>query len=372
MIVEVTGTGTANKGAELMLAAIRVHCCDTLPDVKLAVTPHFGPYDRRAHYGLLQKVTWKKWGRSRLGFSLLPPGFRAAYGMVTEDQVGAVFDAAGFAFGDQHEASRTVHFADDVTRWKRAGKKVVLLPQALGPFEQPVIREAFKRVVDQADLIYARDPISFEYVQGLSGTSKHLRLAPDFTNLVKPAEPMQQSEEVLIVPNHRMVEKTGDAAGAYLPFLARCVEAIESRGATWGLLLHDDRIDRQLVDPFKQLLGRDFPVHSANDPIALKAMLGGAQLVIGSRFHALVGALSQAVPTIASGWSHKYEMLFEDYACPEMVLPIDAALDRIGQALEVGLGASRNQQVESLRMKAGEQLSRVRQMWSEVDELLAP
>lgn len=372
MIVEVTGTGTANKGAELMLAAIRDHFLEAMPDVQLAVTPHFGPYTRRAHYGLLQKVNWMKWGRSRVGFSLLPQGFRSAYGMVTEEQVHAVLDAAGFAFGDQHEAARTVQFADDVTRWKRAGKKVILLPQALGPFEQPVIREAFKRVVDQVDLIYARDPLSLEYVEGLFGASEHLRLAPDFTNQVKPVEPIGLPEDVLIVPNHRMVEKTGDAAQAYLPFLARCADAIEARRSTWALLLHDDRIDRQLVEPLQQILGRDFPVYNAREPLALKAMLGGARLVIGSRFHALVGALSQATPTIASGWSHKYEMLFADYACPEMVLPMDAPAARIEQALDVGLGEPRDQLVDLLRTRGVEQLTRVKQMWSEVDELLAP
>ncbi len=42
--------------------------------------------------------------------------------------------------------------------------------------------------------------------------------------------------------------------------------------------------------------------------------------MIGSRFHALVGALCQGVPVIATSWSHKYEELLGEYGVPELLL----------------------------------------------------
>jgi hypothetical protein len=50
--IQVTGTGTANKGVEVLLIAIQQQLASALPDAKLAVTPGFGSFDDRARYGL--------------------------------------------------------------------------------------------------------------------------------------------------------------------------------------------------------------------------------------------------------------------------------------------------------------------------------
>ena len=48
MIIEITGVNTWNKGAELMLVAIRDRFARLYPDVKLVVDMWFGSYEERA------------------------------------------------------------------------------------------------------------------------------------------------------------------------------------------------------------------------------------------------------------------------------------------------------------------------------------
>jgi polysaccharide pyruvyl transferase WcaK-like protein len=372
MIVEVTGTSVRNKGAELMLLAIQQQLAQLQPDIQLAVSSAFGGYEDKTKYGLLQKVDIRRRGRSRLGFQLLPEGFCRAYGLVDERDTRAVLDASGFAFGDQHESRRVLEFAALVKRWRAQGKTIVLLPQALGPFTRRESSDAFKSIAENVDLIYARDAVSLEHLEGLCGSDARFRQAPDFTNLLKPACLPDSVPECLIVPNHRMVEKMGaEDAGQYIPFLARVVEQAEALQLDTAVLLHDTVVDHELVEPLEQQLGRSIRIIQASDPLKLKAWLGAAKVVVGSRFHALVGALSQGVPTLASGWSHKYQMLLEDYGCPELVLPVSADVDQVALSMQQAVRApGRDRLVKCLEEHGAAQGAAVETMWSEVMQVL--
>jgi colanic acid/amylovoran biosynthesis protein len=372
MIIEVTGTNARNKGAELMLIAIRQHF-EERPDLQLAVDQFFGTYPERAQYKLLQKVLLSGWGRSRLAMELMPAEFKRAFGLVQDEDVEVLLDASGFAFGDQHPPERTVRFADQVEAAKRAGQTVILLPQALGPFEEPVIRDAFTRVVDAADLVFARDDISLEHAQGAAGAPDHLRQAPDFTNLVHPARPgkSEDSDRVCIVPNQRMVEKanTTKEADAYVPLMASCIEAVNDAGLRPVLLLHGDE-DADLAAAINHHADRTVPLHKEDDPVALKQYLGESHLVIASRFHALMGALSQGVPSIGTSWSHKYEMLFDEYDCADMLLSVSSDRADVDKRINQALKTKRGELTGRIRERASELERRSRAMWEAVDQLI--
>ena len=370
MIVEVTGTNTQNKGAELMLVAIREHFSDR-PDVELAVNQFFGSYQERARYGLLQKIELNGWGRSRVAVNLMPDAFRRSFGLVRDEDTDVLLDASGFAFGDQHPPERTIRFADRVEAAKQAGKTVILLPQALGPFETPSIRKAFARVVDAADLVFARDDVSMEHARKAVEDAAHLRQAPDFTNLVAPdcSVGSDASGRATIVPNQRMIDKaeTEDAAAAYVPLMGNCVEAVAEAGLEPVLLVHEAD-DDELAVRIRENAAREIPIRQSPDPVALKRFLGESHLVVGSRFHALVGALSQGVPSIGTSWSHKYEMLFEEYRCPDMLLSVSAPRDRIDACVSEAVGAQRASLTERIRAAAAQLKQETEAMWRAVDE----
>ncbi len=368
MFIEVTGTNTQNKGAELMLVAIR----DQLTEFPLAVNQFFGSYRERARYGLLQKISLDRWGRSRVAVTLMPEEFRRSFGLVRNDDIDVLLDASGFAFGDQHPPWRTIRFAERVEAAKRAGKTVILLPQAYGPFTNSSIREAFARIVDAADLVFARDDISMKHAQDAAGKSETLKQAPDFTNLVEPDRTVDSdaSSRATIVPNQRMVEKNGaDEASAYVPFMETCIEVVVEMGLEPVLLLHEED-DDELASDIQSHVECNVPVREKTDPVALKRFLGESHLVVASRFHALVGALSQGVPAIGTSWSHKYEMLFKEYDCSNMLLSSQADEERVRDCVAASTEECRARLTNRIR-KVGAQLKQeTREMWEQVDDVL--
>ncbi len=242
MFIEVSGTSTWNKGAELMMVAIREHFKDHHPNVRLAVDAGFGKYEDRAKYGLWYNPRIKKFGRSLISLKLSPRSFMRTMGIINEREIYALLDASGFAFGDQHPTERAKRFADQVADAKRSGQKVILLPQALGLFEKPAIRDAFSRIVRYSDLIYARDSISLQDIQDIIGHDNRVRPAPDFTNLVKPKLSFgtDKSRRVCIVPHQRMIEKANSKkeADRYLPLLASFIRFASEANLEATLMVH--------------------------------------------------------------------------------------------------------------------------------------
>lgn len=367
------GTGTHNKGAELMAIAVLQHFRALPNPPQFAVPPYFGPFPDRAKYGLWTLLSERRIGRAKLAAVLAHASFRQKYGLAAESDISAVIDASGFAFGDQHGPRPTLEMAAHCRRWKRQGKKIVLLPQAFGPFSSPAIRQACRELVDNCDLVFARDAESYAHLTGVVGKRETVKLAPDFTPLVQGELPpgyKPEANTVFVVPNMRMLDKTDlRTAQSYVPFLARVIEAINGRGLRAAVLLHTPE-DRALGRSLQADCGDNFPVIEEGCPVRLKGVLGTAYGTVSSRFHALVGALSQNIPALAIGWSHKYGQLMADFGCPEAraevgdLAAVDRWLDRITDRSE------REKLVAAMARANSQIRGQIEQMWQEVDSVL--
>jgi polysaccharide pyruvyl transferase WcaK-like protein len=373
MIVELRGVGTWNKGAELMARAI-VARLSAHKHVELAVAPGYGPYHKRAALGLLTKLADKRRVRSWLKAIVLRRGFRRTHGLVKESEVDAVVDASGFAYGDHWGSAPSRELEELTRRWQRRGIRVVLLPQAFGPFKDPVTRLAFASALARVDLAFARDEDSFAFAGELGSGRNHLRLAPDFTVPLKghlPIDFTPDSERVWVVPNQRMLDKAeGTLAGAYLPFLARCIQTLEEWNIRSALLVHSQD-DGGLVAELQTLCRAPLRVVHEEDPLCIKEILGTGRAVIASRYHALVSALAQNIPCMATGWSHKYATLLKEYGCPEMVVSPTDSVGELNRALQCLVGATGSHAIRGcLRRANAVRAVQIEHMWREVESLL--
>ena len=376
MIVELKGVEFQNKGAELMLYSILDAVSAAIDNVKFTMAPNLGncPYEKMAQLGIYPKVWLYKYGL-QWGYlaNRMPRKLFRMYGMIVDAEVDAVLDASGFAYGEQWGPIPSINMAKAVKRWKRQGTKVILLPQAMGPFKSKDIRRAFETIAEYADKIYPRDQSSYDHIIELVGPSLKIRKYPDFTVLLKGEVPdyFNGTElDLAIIPNKRMIDKTSvKIRDRYVPFLVTCLRYFTDLNYKPFFLVHAGEEDRKLAEEAIKIFGDEVPIVQEDDPLKTKGIIGVCKLIVSSRYHGLINALSQGVPSIGTGWSHKYEELFDYYGRPELLLSPDEPIDKIRERLAF-LHERRDHISEDLRQIAEVHKQEVRNMWDEVMSII--
>jgi polysaccharide pyruvyl transferase WcaK-like protein len=376
MIFEIRKVGFTNKGAELMLHAIIQYLNENLIDPTLAIIPYRKPYRKRAELGLYQIVASGKrfFGRSSTviaPFKLV----RENYGLILDRDIDIVLDAAGFSYGDIWRDVNCKELAVSSKKWKRQGKTIVLLPQALGPFEKKCNRKNIKEAVKNIDLIYARDKDSYNNLVSVVGLSEKIKMAPDFTNIldgIVPPSFKATNLDFCLIPNYRMIDKTSqEKSEAYIPLMVKCVKYIQSKGYHPFFLIHGGKKDRILAERINDSLINRIPLLSEDNPRKIKGIIGACKGTVGSRFHGLVSALSQSIPSLSTGWSHKYKNLFEDYNFPEGLIDVLINDDELYQRLDTITDKEKSEELKKvLKEKSEQQKILTRKMWEEVLGLL--
>lgn len=328
MVFEVRGVFHRNKGAVLMLEAILAVIREHFPDGVVAIAGW--TENQRNPFDLWTAVpTHGAVGRKLKILASAPAVVRRAFRIVTSQDVDVILDASGFGYGD-YWGLRKLEQRLVGALPSRSGQApvVVVLPQALGPFTKPGMAEAFGEVVQRADRVWVRDRASMAYVEGLGPIPPTVQMAPDFTNLLHPALP-ERLDHVrglsLLIPNEKVVsEASPERRKAYLDFFIQAALQLDAAGERVGVLIHEGAQDRQLATEILASISKTFPVIDEPSALDTKAVIGAARMVVTSRFHGLVSALSAGVPSLASGWSHKYAELLADYDCPQNLIDLDS------------------------------------------------
>jgi len=339
--IEIKGVQFSNKGAELMLVAILEQLDKELDEYQITLSPgpHL-PYQKRARLGAWQKLSFRRGSIDLTGaFGKLPNkllNLLKRYGIVTEKDVDVILDGSGFAYGEQWGVKSLKHTAKEVTRFQQQGKKYIFLPQALGPFKSSEVQKLAKEVFANADLVFPRDDESYRALTELLPQAKaaHVKQAPDFTCLVEP-KPLidetlhpQDSKTVCIIPNNKMVssfhhKKASNDEQSYIKFLVQAGQYYQQQGWHVVLLNHEGKEDQQICQQIAQELsnnGNKIVIQDNLSAVGIKAYIGSVDAVISSRFHGCVSALTQGIPCLATSWSHKYQMLFQEYGVSQNVL----------------------------------------------------
>jgi len=334
MLIEIRGVQFVNKGAYLMLIACLQQIRQQYPDAYIALAPNKNsPFLARAAVGALQKVPLRFRGIDFNALSYYLPQrlrrfLRHWFGFVFESDIDLVLDASGFAYGDQWGGRNVKLLSTEILRLRRHKTGYILLPQAFGPFGKTSDQQALAQGLSAALLVCARDKQSYQYLKQCA-TTADIRQFADFTNMVIPQIPAEAGLQAmpygLVIPNSAMLGRRNNNSAwrtAYLQQLHCGIRLMREAGLQPILLNHEGQADAELC---MQLSAEDpsLQVLSPSCPLEVKGWIAAARVILCSRFHGCVSALSSAVPCIGTSWSHKYEMLFTEYAQQHALLQPD-------------------------------------------------
>ena len=174
LFVEIKGVQFRNKGAYLMLLASLEGLKQLPQPTELVLSPGPNlPYPERARLGAWQKLSYRRGGLDLTPLiGKLPSAVQRLfnrYGMVSERQVDLILEASGFAYGDQWPLRFLQNTAKEVVRFAKAGKPFVFMPQAFGPFKTEDSKAAMRDIINNARLIFVRDPVLGRWLGSVSG-----------------------------------------------------------------------------------------------------------------------------------------------------------------------------------------------------------
>ena len=329
MLIEVKGGGFVNKGAQLMLQALLTRKNLISDDSIFVMHMMSGSFSDRKSYRLGHLAWLHTWNYLPAAilietfFSFFPKSIRQKYNIWLKHEIQSVFDISGFIYSDEFGAKPCQRMADYYTKLHQSGAKIILMPQAMGPFSKPIVRKSVLKIIDAAKLIFIRDDVSFDYVTKLVGHLEKIVYAPDFTFSLKGKEQKKYNDfkdRVCIIPNDKLFSSHTIEKNKYIGLLKSIISFCNQRKIRPFFLLHEYNKDKDLMDNLNGEIERSLDIVSESDPLVLKAIIGNSKLIISSRYHGLINALYQSVPVIATGWSHKYEALMNEYSLGDYLI----------------------------------------------------
>ena len=260
------------------------------------------------------------------------PRLRHIHGM---DFVAAI--SGGDSFSDIYGLPRFLYVSLPQLLAVWMGKRLVLLPQTIGPFRTRVARAISRYILRKADTVYSRDRQGLESAAALLGPNRDggkLRFCYDVAFALEPAAPA--SVDLLGLPAGKAdgacrvgVNVSGllsmggynrqnmfGLRGYYSDLIRSVIKLLIERKNTTVLLVphvfgsgaecDSPACEKVYAELKAQYAGRLGLLSGHYNHSEIKSVIGQCDFFIGSRMHACIAAVSQCVPTVSIAYSDKF------------------------------------------------------------------
>lgn len=309
----------------------------------------------------------------KLFLNVLPDVVLKRFGYVSRRNISLVLDVSGFAYSECWSLEKISTAVKMYASFKRAD--VVFMPQSYGPFYSPLVKKCMRDLVRGSPMICARDSSSYKHVAPLVSDSSNVYCFPDFTFDVEGKQPEALSlpkNYVVFLPSHRVADNIGHEL--FWLFYKNAFEAAIKCQHEVVILPHDIKHDFDVAERLRVLLGIERATVALDNVREIRWVVSESSLVVGSRFHGLVNALSQCVPAIGLGWTHKFDCLFEDYGVKEFLAKEQPDIIRVSQMvydlLDVEGKGRREGVLASVRKNREVLRRRADLMWKQLDNIV--
>ena len=270
------------------------------------------------------------------------------------DSFDVILDTgAGDSFADIYGYKRLMTMMNAARIANSLGIPRVVTPQTIGPFDKQLGRVLGKWSLRHASLLVARDSASARYCADL-GRPINL-LASDMVFALPPEVPDTTRDVILNVSGLLWEGNSHTDNRKYQKSVLDLIDALAAAGRRVSLLAHVIGSKQTADDVFaiSEILTRtavEVEVLVPSDLTEARRYLASARVVIGSRMHACLNALSQGVPAISWAYSRKFAPLMGDLGW-KYVVDLGEAADPVSDTMQQ-LALVADHSMADLRAKA--------------------
>jgi polysaccharide pyruvyl transferase WcaK-like protein len=278
--------------------------------------------------------------------------------------------SGGDSFSDIYGLGRFAYVSlpQILTLW--LGKRLVLLPQTIGPFKRRATRAVAKYIIKRADVTYSRDHDGVEQVKDWLGPgvgATRLRFCYDLGFALDPTPPAWVN--LVGLPSGYLAAKrlvglnvSGllwmggysrknefELRTDYRSFIYALVHyLVERKQANVILIPHvigtGGECDSPVCDQLFEVLKTKYPnrigvLRGSYSHSELKFIIGSCDFFVGARMHACIAALSEGTPAVATAYSNKFAGVLDTVGIGALVTDLrmmqdEEILSAIGDAFD--------------------------------------
>ncbi|MCV7478226.1 polysaccharide pyruvyl transferase family protein [Micrococcus luteus] len=245
------------------------------------------------------------------------------------------------------------------------GRRIVLLPQTIGPFEHRRSRLLARAYLRVATIVMSRDPRSAAFAKVL-GREVDLVGTDVVFAIAQPSDVQPGDHDVIVnvsgllwTPNRHV------DADAYRAATRAIIDSLLEGGRRVTLLAHvvgatesGPDNDRAAIAELRAMYGDRVTYVSPDSLDEVRRVIASASVLVGARMHACLNALSVGVPAIPLAYSRKFAPLLEDLDWPYTV-DLRASADEIATAVLDWIQTLRPQDVEPVLTTARTRIDQV-------------
>lgn len=255
---------------------------------------------------------------------------------------------AGDSFADIYGLRRLTTMTLLAAMAQRSGSPVVMSPQTIGPFSSLLGRFLARRSMKSAELVMARDAESAGHAQRLG---RVVDVVTTDVVFAIPA-PTREVERDVLLNVSGLLWQPGPHVDhtAYRETIRGLIARLKAAERQVTLLAHvldsgESDNDVPVIRSLSDELDHDVEIIVPASLDDVRQAVSSARVVIGSRMHACLNALSVGTPAVALAYSRKFEPLLNDIGWAATVdlrtstAPIDETMAFI-QSSELDANAS--------------------------------
>ena len=273
----------------------------------------------------------------------------------TIESCDALVFPGGSIFQDVTSVRSVAYYANLVRSAKRAGKKVVMLAQGVGPLDRFLGKRLAASAFDAADAIVVRDKGSAATLKSL-GVRATPQLSADMAFLLAQPESEKgkagfgfgdmKAVGVSVRPVRKMRDK------AIVALFAKLVKLLSENRYGPVMLEMDRELDRPLMIQIAKLHGGKVPdLKGLAHPADLQRRLARMQAVIGMRLHAGILAATVGVPAFMVSYDPKIQVFSNAMGFPAPPNVREATAESLFSDFQTFI-KSKDQWAESVRKSA--------------------